>query len=133
MRGISLTAFQSDFRLSGNIPVVALIVKKQTTEVVRHQEIDGTYKLADAAGSSTRDAEALFDDCRKVELWLNASPQFVTEINGFGIELVDVRSYQANTLPQVVTPGPDQVIAATPTTPRGDAYDPAKTLAARTN
>jgi hypothetical protein len=62
MRGISLTVFQSDFRLSGNIPVVALIVKKQTTEVAWHQEIDGTYKLTGAAGLSTEDAEALSID-----------------------------------------------------------------------
>ena len=44
-------------------------------------------------------------DWRKAEAKLNALPQFVTEIDGLGIQLVHVRSRHPNALPLIMTHG----------------------------
>jgi pimeloyl-ACP methyl ester carboxylesterase len=50
-------------------------------------------------------------DWRKIELKLNALPQFITEIEGLDIHFVHVRSKHANALPVIVTHGwPGSVI-----------------------
>ncbi len=44
-------------------------------------------------------------DWRKVEAWLNALPQFITEIDGLDIHFIHVRSKHDNALPLIVTHG----------------------------
>lgn len=44
-------------------------------------------------------------DWRKAEAKLNALPQFVTEIDGLGIQFVHVRSRHPNALPLIMTHG----------------------------
>jgi pimeloyl-ACP methyl ester carboxylesterase len=50
-------------------------------------------------------------DWRKVEAWLNALPQFITEIDGLDIHFIHVRSQHENALTLIVTHGwPGSVI-----------------------
>src|SRR5215211_4474437 len=50
-------------------------------------------------------------DSRKVEAWLSALPQFITEIDGLDIHFIHVRSKHENALPLIVTHGwPGSVI-----------------------
>lgn len=50
-------------------------------------------------------------DWRKVEAWLNALPQFVTELDGLDVHFVHVRSRHPNALPLIITHGwPGSVI-----------------------
>src|SRR5271165_5097879 len=44
-------------------------------------------------------------DWRKVEAWLNAVPNFITEIDGLDIHFIHVRSRHENALPLIVTHG----------------------------
>src|SRR5262249_11699212 len=44
-------------------------------------------------------------DWRKCEAWLNALPQFMTEIDGLDIHFIHVRSKHEDALPLIVTHG----------------------------
>ena len=64
-------------------------------------------------------------DWRKIEARLNATPQFVTEIDGVDIQFIHVRSKHENALPLIITHGwPGSIIEqmkvrSMPTNPHG--------------
>ena len=93
----------------GNVPESQLTELRRRVHATRWPERETVTDATQGVQLATIQALARYwasdYDWRKVEERLNATPQFITDIDGLDIHFIHVRSKHENALPLIVTHG----------------------------